>query len=348
MSNPIPLTIIGADELNDLRRRVNAARPLPGVDVALQYSPNGTTISVERTPRFSHPWQLSVFWRAKPDGSGEWRATVRPGFVNGRDVTIHDELENDDGKLVKKAWPTISEPAPSLVLDGWRDPTVPLSLGATDSGKFTQSAGEGYPKFFDTLGVKPAATAGTVGHDDVAEDRTRLIRAMDIVLVTPRLATRQTASADQGFVEIDTVFLNDAIRSAESAHWLQSRSKFVPAIEPTALDRLMGTAVESQLDELKLATVWLVSPPDAPDGDDVQPDSTWTPYPQHFVFWNLNHASRAQIPKAPQPPLRLVTGLAFGIADTIFESLLSPINTGYSQVNAYLGAGDFKGEYWVC
>ena len=54
-------------------------------------------------------------------------------------------------------------------------------------------------------------------------------------------------------------------------------------------------AGDAQLDELKLATIWIVSPPDA--ATDVEPDEMWTPYPQNFVFWNLQHASRLIPPR---------------------------------------------------
>jgi len=99
---------------------------------------------------------------------------------------------------------------------------------------------------------------------------------------------------------------------------------FTPPQYPTALDRLMGAAVEPNYDALLIATLWLVSPPDEPD--DTVPGPTWAPYPQHFVFWNLGYANVNQLNYTLNEPITIHTGLAFGLLDSIGNTLLAPIN----------------------
>ena len=82
-----------------------------------------------------------------------------------------------------------------------------------------------------------------------------------------------------------------------------------------------------------MATVWIVSPPGAASDD--EPDETRTPYPQHFVFWNLQHASRLISPKAPSESLRLHTGLAGGVGDRINDALLSFVHDSNAEAEAF-------------
>lgn len=113
------------------------------------------------------------------------------------------------------------------------------------------------------------------------------------------------------------------------------------------MDRLMGSAVEPQTDEIKIATLWMVSPPNPEGGEDAIPDGTWVAYPQYSVFWNLAHAPRRMVPSKPPEPITLRTGLIGGLADSIFAALLAPVNDAYSQIYAFLNASTFKGEFWT-
>ena len=127
---------------------------------------------------------------------------------------------------------------------------------------------------------------------------------------------------------------------------LRTVSKYVPPQEQS-LALMYGTllnAGDEQFDELKMATIWIVSPPDV--GGDAEPDETWTPYPQHFAFWNLQHASRLIPPRAPSKPLQLHTGLAGGIGDSINDTLLSFVNDAYAEAEAFLNQADARGIFW--
>ncbi len=348
--------IIPAEIWNGLIAEVLRARVIAGIGCETNQTPDGCIISGRGTSRWRHPWQISARWRyddtIQPVG-GEWVAMVQPGFVNAQDVTIDVTSPAGTPNAGQSVpIPLTDENTPEIVIGDFRDPAAPGPIDDAFSENFTVAPGEGYPKFFDHLGVVPVAKGGSglaALEPEPDPTRTRQIRACDIVLITPRMAARQTVTVlnpltDSQSIDIGTAFDNTALRNAKSRHWLNAVSKWQPPMEPTDLDKLMGTAVEPQTDEIKLATLWMISPPDAGSSD--EPDETWTPYPQHFVFWNLNHASRAQLPSAPPKPITLQTGLLGGLADSIFSQLLSPVNDAYAQVSAYLGAADFTGLYW--
>ncbi len=322
---------IAAAAWNETRARARRNRPFSGSRVRLHWTPDGVVVSAEGNDEIAHPWQLSPRWRVDPDIrplGGEWVAEVRPGFVNGRDVTIQQKrrVKTEDGDVEKDVpVPLTDEEPPLLVLGGFRAP-------------------DAFPDFFDSLCVVPSTKP-----EEPDPTRTRQIRAADIVLITPRLATRQTVNVSDPFstgqmVDIGIVFVSDQLRSAPSAHRLAAVPKWEPPQSPTALDRLMGTAVEPQTDELLIATLYMVSPPDA--AEDAEPDASWTCFPIYRVFWNLAHASRAQMPEAPPKPITLTTGLVGGMFDGFFNALLSPVNDAAAQISAFLGAANFAGMYW--
>jgi hypothetical protein len=174
---------------------------------------------------------------------------------------------------------------------------------------------------------------------------------MDIVLSKPRIGTRLDIRVGDPVIDaqtqfIDTVFVNDHVRLTQGRARLRVTSKYVSDQEQT-LPAMYGTllrADDPQFDELHIATVWIVSPPDADAG--AQPDHTWMAYPEHFVFWNLNHATRIVPPVAPQPPLTLRTGLAGGVGDRINDGLLSFINDHNAEAQAFLDQADARGHFW--
>ena len=354
--------MITADAWNKLGARVKRARPLRGVRADTKEQPGGVIVSGDAHALWRHPWFIDARFEFKDDGTGEWRAFIRPGFVNGSDGYITMPADWPDGKPPDDATarehdvPLTDAPTPYLVLGGWRNPLTPASVSASLSGQIIAAPAEGYPKYFEKLGVKPAAKGGDVtkpgaleGESDPA--RTRELRAMDVVLSKPRIGTRLNIDVHDPLLDaqtesISTVFLNDYLRATGGRAKLRATSKYQPP-EEQSLALMYGTllnAGDEQVDELKMATVWIVSPPDA--GGDAVPDETWTPYPQHFVFWNLQHASRLIPPRTPSQPLQLHTGLAGGIGDRINDALLSFVNDSNAEAEAFFNQADARGIFW--
>jgi hypothetical protein len=314
--------------------------PREGVNARLAPSGDGLGIFAEDSAEFRHPWWTTTSWSEEEQ---QWRSTTRPGFINGYDVTVETVVE---GKT--KQVPLTAQERPSLPLS-WRNVLAPRGVTASIAGEFSFTAGEGYPKFFESVGVKPAHPGGSSETGEEEEGRTRELRACDIFVKVPRIATKQQVTEEglessRAFV-ITSVFVNDFVRASESRYQLHATPKWTAPVEPTALDRLLGTAVEPQTDEILIATMWAVSPEDTEAEAEVT--SEWTIYKQYHVWWNLMHASRNVVPKEPNPPIRIVTGLVAGIADSIFASLLTPVNQANAQIDAFLGAGDFSGRFWT-
>ena len=78
-----------------LKNRIRSQRPLGSRSVRVIESPEGVSLVVEPPVRRTHPWQLSAEWvpeRVADSETGErrlaghWEISVRPGFLNGRDV----------------------------------------------------------------------------------------------------------------------------------------------------------------------------------------------------------------------------------------------------------------------
>ena len=235
-------------------------------------------------------------------------------------------------------------------------PLLPAGVSASLSGQISAAPAEGYPKFFEKLGVKPAAKGGDITKSgalerEADETRTREIRAMDVVLSKARIGTRLQIDVHDPLVDaqtesISTVFLNDYLRTTGGRARLRAVAKYVPPQEQS-LALMYGTllnAGDAQYDDLKMATVWIVSPPDAAPDD--EPDVTWTPYSQHFVFWNLQHASRLIPPKAPSPPLQLFVPLAGGVAQPVINALLSFVNDANAEAEAFFNQADARGIFW--
>lgn len=348
--------LVFADEWNTDAALLERSWPKPGMHCILSEQDEGIIINGEWLGQWAHPWQVSCSYEFAEDGTGTWVAQLRPGFVNGRDAHMAMPEGWPEKGLPARDVPLTDEIEPYLPLAGWRNPLTPAGISATLGGDIVYSAGEGYPPFFATIGVKPAAKGGTLGKTGAAEAehdprRTREIRAMDIVLSKPRPGTRLDVGVGEAIVEariekLDYVFVNDYVRLTEGRAKLRATSKHRPIPEQD-LQGLYGTllsAGDPQFDELKIATVWMVSPPDTPS--DAVPDHTWTPMSQHFVFWNLMHATRVIPPKAPLPPLQLFIPLAGGIAQPIINGILSGINDRFAELSAFFGKGDTRGKFW--
>lgn len=351
---PVPYSAAGFMEAIRWARRWF---PLGGRGARLEWMP-GFGVIVNASDDLldePHPWQITCSTEPNAVGDAEWRACVHPGFVNGREVCI--AMTDAAGVATQSALTDDPRPYFPLPGRGWRNPIASAGLDADSNGNLILLPGEGYPKWFESIGVAPPVprSSDAINADAFSADfdpaRTRQIRAVDIVLRVPRIAIAQqvtvgTLDGAQA-VTIDSVFLNDAVRNAAAQFSLVALSKWTPEPMPTAAERFYGTAAEPQFDETRLATIWIVSPPDADAL--AEPDATWTPYVQYTArgFWNLNWASRNVAPATPPAPITLKTGLLGGAADSIFAALLSPVNESYDAIQAMLRAGDYSGAFWT-
>lgn len=164
--------MILARSWNQLVSRIRAARPLVGLGVRVIDTASGALVSADPSIGFEHPWKLSVRWQEE-----EWRVFVRPGFVNGRDVTI--TMRDDKGQSSEIALTDGDRP---YLTPGWRNPLASAGTMATLSGNLVTLPGEGYPPFFKQLGVRdPERGSREVApFDPTASERTREIRPVTL------------------------------------------------------------------------------------------------------------------------------------------------------------------------
>lgn len=239
-----------------------------------------------------HPWSTAVEYSSI---SRQWHAVIKPGYVNA-DCPIYrtDTREQvsqgrDFGINPLTGQPFFSSfvfdrsrPAPgpvvSLDIPLYLAPAIPLrqwrALG------YDSASGDAVPSFFQARGVSVANPEVT------PEPRSlHLLRATDLILHQPRVALTSQISIQPGLltgISIARQVLTtrqplegDVLRVFSGTYRL-----------PEQIDPLEGVYEEEAWDELKIATVYLLSPAGATPGS--EPDGTWHPFIQHDLFWPLS------------------------------------------------------------
>lgn len=201
------------------------------------------------------------------------------------------------------------------------------------------------------MGVPDTDSRSTnAAYDPNAANRTRELRACDIVLSTPRVATKVdltvTAPETGSIVTGGMATWND-VSGAGTRFTLSLTPKFVAMPEPDPIDWLLGSAVEPPLDQVVLGTLYIVSPPNPPDGPDFVPDGSWVPYAKYtdYGFWNLGYATQRPPPQIDTTPLSLVTGIP--MADMLIPGFLAPTNDAFSAIADFFNASSSKGTFYT-
>ncbi len=326
-----------ASSYNEVMHAIRRSKPLPGLRARVTETSAGVVIaSALPPPGWNHPWEIHPYWKeeTQKDGTvkGNWHITITSGFVNGADVVI--------GKTDS---PLTDDPLPSLEITGFRDAT---------------GLNGHYPALFKKLGArKPeepdpelaAALGGTVEVEVPMfpeQYGTRRLMAADIVLHVDHGGTRSDAYLavpTSGNLVLSSLAFTPPVD--RYPYRIEAVSLFRPVEYPTMADRLLGDYDEPNFDELQLATLWLLSPPDEPD--DTPPGPNWQPFPQHFVFWNLGYAGVNQFNFTQSEPITIHTGLAFGLLDQIGNGLLAPINDAYQNALNALNETSTRGHFWT-
>lgn len=318
---------------NEVMAMIRRSKPLPGLNSRIRETSAGVLISATLPPSdWNHPWRLHPRWVEDDAGKGNWTVTITPGFVNGADAVVG---ESDV--------PLTDDPAPVIKVSTFRDAT---------------GMNGHYPALFKKLGArKPeepdAALSGTLEENAQVEVPmfpeqygTRRLMAADFLLHIDHEGVR----TDTTFADPETgnlVIHSAAFTSAldRYPYRIQTVPEYTPVQYPTMLERMLGSLDEPNFDQLLLSTLWLLSPSDEPD--DTQPGPTWLPYTQHFVFWNLGYANVNKFNFTNPQPITIHTGLAFGLLDSIGNSMLAPINDAYIDIMNGLNETSMRGYFWT-
>ena len=284
-------------------------------------------VTVEPERGLVHPWKVSASWSAEDE---DWAITVRPGYVNAAEVELggHPIREAVPYPISPERWRAIGSDAPALL-----------------------GAGEAVPDFFLARGVAPQTSEAnlegdslttTLGGDQTSPQERRLLRAVELILVQPRASVRldweQIGRRLSPKVDV---------RAASGGPTLVLRRAWEDPAEASATrDQLATGLVDEGLDELRLATIYLMSPPDAPDGAEV--DASWSPFVRHHVFRNLNHAiDRDVIPILESPVVFSTFGLGGGAGEAIVQGLAEMQNDMEAQLQGWLNRSRIRGRFWT-
>jgi hypothetical protein len=304
--------------------------------------------------KWRHPWSVRAAW----DGDS-WTATIKPGYVNGRAPIYRTSLPEqraqgrDFGTNPLTGQPYFSsfvfaraavDPLSGQVVDVplYLAPVIPLQ------GWRTVGAGgspvESVPDFFAERGV---ADFG----DEPAPDTRRLV-ARDLILHQPRLALTAEISQENPFegqsiarqvLTTRAPLPSDRLR-VYAGHYQD------PALtsSPDAIDPLASFYEEPNWDELRIATVYLLSPAGAKPG--AEPDQTWSAFAAHGLFWNLGWLPARMLTPldvaATVNPLAGLGVLGAGLLAPITNVFAAATNDVYQQALNQLRARSQAGT-WV-
>jgi hypothetical protein len=298
---------------------------LPGAYTTSVRTPRGQIVNISPEAGWRYPWFPTVRWKDKA-----WHVNIRPGFVNGQDPEVAGY-----GDLIDGPW--IRLPA------------------------FREVPGEGslLPKFFERLGVKPQDTSTTVselgGVQVDITDRTptippRLLAACDVWVSVARATYRgEVTVVDQSgtsgeVVDYAVTYDSTQLDRLGARPRLLVGDKMPEVKAPTIYERLNGEFQDDGEDRILICTIYFLSPENATE---FSPNQLWQPFPASNAFWNMGHAARNAIPKAPPDPIRLFTGLAGGWGDLIGNQMLSSINEVSDRVNNAVNTTTNEGRFWT-
>lgn len=296
-----------------------------------------------------HPWQLSPKWDAERE---QWMTTIEPGFVNGLDAVVLLPYRDAPQETRQRLQGNISDEEESI--DAWltERPLLPLTTWRAIGTDALVVSDEPVPAFFENQGV-----ASTSGSFEVGEVRqisglrgerkpSRLLRAAELMLYQDRFATNTQWQTGLGFDGTNAQFsvTYQLPSNARQRAYLRLRAS-APVEQPVPQqDRLLGDWTDQSYDSLHLATVYMLSPPDEPP--DALPDSRWTPYVRHRVFWNLVHAVTVLEPALKRENLTLSTGTVGGLLDSIGNQILALINDQNAAIAEFLNRNTLQGRFW--
>ena len=305
-----------------------------------------------------HAWHVLLSFEWLPnDKQPSWVADIQPGFVEHSCPIVATTVGNAPRQTLWREQVTktqgvdLNDPKASIDVPLYDHPQI--TLGWRPIGRDGDS-GDAVPKFFKELGVgdpPKAVSEDSIGQPQNLADQTvspgnRLLRACSLVLYKPRVAL--TAQTDVGNPLVDSVSVTQTLGlkapSPNQKLKIAALSKYDPTadvgIQPWAMDYQ-----EQTWDDKLIATLYLLSPMDAPLGSD--PNGSWTPYVAHNVFWSMDWA-QPLAPDAPvQQPLTLIVPLAGGVAQPIVNMLLANVNDSYNQLSNMLAANSMAGRFWT-
>lgn len=305
-----------------------------------------------------HAWSIETLW---DETRKKWTAKVTPGSVNCRIANISMPFERAPQSFqdyIKTANPNKIYAMTTVVkvpLDF--EPVVDLAwreIGGSASPESTTGNGndgikntyEPVPSYFKKYGV---ISAGTENPDPATQRR---LYACDIVLSMPRPYLVNEISAFPGGLLGGSIISVDAKPTTppdiSEPPTVYATSKYVvPPIQNSFSDIFFQRFLDEPKDDLHLSTVYALSQPISTGLAAGSIDSSYALDTRYYCHYNLAHATQRVIPRIVTPPLRLVTGLAAGLGDAMFNLILSTANDFAQSVIDLFQQRSLRGMFWV-
>lgn len=344
-------------------------RPRAGAGTRIEQALGGWTLSAGRAEKWRHPWHVTPFW--SPEGN-HWAVTVKPGFVNQECPIWRTVLkaEQQDGQQDFGINPLTGKPffssfvfnqdspaaaAASAVVDIplFFSPAIPMSWRALG----WDSAGtESVPGYFLNRGVVASpfadvtsladATPGQISDQFSAPEGLRLLRVCDMWVHQPRAALTSSVTVLPGFATGEFTLLQVlGEKPAMPGDALQIMVGEYDELQVPSIDQVQNEYEEFPWDQILLARVYVMSPPNTAPGS--EPDGTWTAFVEHHLFWNLMYRATPFVPPVPEPNVPFIVTLAGGAAQPIINYLTSSLNDGLLRVFNVTRGHSLAGVFWT-
>ena len=349
------IPLIRHETWNELVRDISRRRPL-------RFGP------VPKPRKFSHPWAISAFWEEDEDGKGKWLFRMKPGFVNGVEVTVPTRVKHASERTIERMKDAKEDIGnKERIVDAFLTEFPSVEVGETrviGTGAQPESFGgssgsirvsyEPVPKFFTDLGVTSAnpeisgnLNSGVTFKDQTEDTKTaRRLRCCDVSLWKDRPSAKfevYEGSVLDGSMGAIYITYNHS-GGMKKNPYLRISEKFVPPIQPESEMALLEGITDPEYDVLKIATIYFVSEPGAEPAAPL--DDTWTPYVEYNHFWNLAHSPQSIPDSVPIEPIRFITPLLGGVLNPTIALLLQPLNSQLNQALQILKSRNLKGAFW--
>jgi hypothetical protein len=328
-----PIDRVTAGQFNGLLAQLPSRRISGSGRVHVSRTAMGQRVGLDESPTFAHPWLTTPRWNADLE---QFTAQVAPGFINGEPPLVQPgHFYTPDGE----------DPAGDMTLLG--EPEVLLNFRAIGHDG---TSGESVPEFFATMGVgaqpqavQPGETVNVTEQAPTAGNR--LLRACDIVLVQPRAAMKADTAISGSLLDGWTLRQSITYMGATATAHVTAQARFTAPGTSYLPEDFDQAFVERNFDAIKIATVYLVSPPDAAAGSAI--DASWQPFVKHTLFWNLTYATpRVSGSVAPEPLFFFIPTPAGVLVQPLVSALLSMSNDALAAVTAQLASQSNEGRFW--
>lgn len=311
--------------------------------------------------KWKHPWQITGGF---DPAISQFRFSVRPGFVNAGEVETpripvdllpESTIERTGAETGREAgWITEGVRIP-IAADFMRK----IGPDADATGYPEEGVGEitfePVPRFFQRRGVGDPPSAqitpgGVIETDGATRSRgeERRLRAVEVTLKQQRITSTvelgQGKGGDEGFVTFDVKYGDPPRRSLP---YIEVTPSYSPPADPlSAADLRYGQFTDDGVDQLHLATIYLLSDPGRSEEGD--PDGKWRMYVHQRVHWNVNYATNLLpvIENDAGVSTRFATTLAAGSATDLLGNFAGDINDAIREMENLLRDNRIQGRFW--